>query len=142
MSAEHIMVVEDDRLVMSVVTSQLRAQNYEVTRAMNITDAMQAIRKQAPDLMILDLTLLDADPFSGLTDGFAFLTLLRRHHPEASFPVIIYSVDHSPRVQARAQALGACAVIEKGGPLGQLLDSVRTALDARPQPEAVVSPAP
>jgi hypothetical protein len=53
-----------------------------------------------PDLLILDLSLAAAD-LAELTDGFAFLRLLRRNHPEADPAVIFYSVNHSPEVEAR-----------------------------------------
>jgi DNA-binding response OmpR family regulator len=131
MSGEHILVVEDDQLVQSILQARLRAQGYKVTQAGSVTQALHATSSQAPDLMILDLTLLDGDPFAGLTDGLAFLSLLRRTKPEAAFPVIIYSVDDSPAVQARARALGVCAVLKKGGRLNEVLDTVRHTLDGK-----------
>ncbi len=142
MSSEHIMMVEDDKLVLSVVTSKFRAEGYQVTEASSVSKALQAIANGLPDLLVLDLTLLDGDPFSGLTDGFAFLRLVQRNHPDAQFLVVIYSVDNSPAVQAKAQQLGVAAIVHKGSPVGDLLAVVRTVLDERkagqvaPPPEA------
>jgi DNA-binding response OmpR family regulator len=131
MNAEHIMVVDDDADLRSALEAQLQANGYRVTGVSGVSEAMHATQHELPDLMILDLTLLDGDPFAGLSDGFAFFRLLRRNHPEANFPVIIYSGDHSPEVEARARTLGAFAVFEKGRTLDELLSAVRLALVER-----------
>ncbi len=129
MSAENILVVEDDKLVRRVLKSHLAAEGYQVTGAATVADALRAIRAQLPDLIILDLTLLDEDPFGGLSDGFAFLQLVRRNFRDANFPVIIHSVDNSPGVAERARANGVYAVFQKGDDLTELLTTVRQALD-------------
>ncbi len=131
MSDEQILMVEDDRLVLSIVTTKLHAQGYQVTGIASVGDAIQATANGLPDLLILDLTILDADPFSGLTDGFAFLRLLQRNHPGVDLPVIIYSVDDSPAVQAKAKTLGVAAVLNKAAPMSELLTVVRLVLDER-----------
>jgi DNA-binding response OmpR family regulator len=137
MSAERILVVEDNLLTLSVVGSRLQAQGYEVTRAPNIAMALQAVQAQMPDLLILDLTVLDADPFAGLTDGFAFLTLLRRNHPAVRFPVVIYTVDTSQKVQARAKTLEVAEVFGKDRPIADLLALISRLLERREHPQTV-----
>jgi len=131
MSSEKILIVEDDPVVMNVLSSQLGSQEYQVTSAATIAEAMAVLRTLAPDLMILDLTLLDTDPFGGLSDGLAFLAVLRRSYPEASFPVIIHTVDDSPSVARRAKACGVFAIFKKGCPIAELLGAVRQALAQR-----------
>ncbi len=131
MSCENIFIVEDDPVITKGLQAQLLAQGYQVTSLATIADAMRALRVQWPDLLILDLTVLDDDPFGGLTDGFAFLQMLRRNFPEADFPVIIHSIDDSPKVQARAQECGVYAIVKKGTPISELLNIIRTALDER-----------
>jgi CheY-like chemotaxis protein len=129
MSAERILVVEDTNLLREALTCQLEAQGYQVTGAASVSEALHATQVWTPDLMILDLTLLDTDPFAGLTDGFAFLRLLRRSHPEANFPVLIHTGDPTPEVKARAKASGVFAVIQKGVTTHELVSIVRLALD-------------
>jgi DNA-binding response OmpR family regulator len=135
-NGERIMVVEDDPLVMNILAARIKGQGYQVTEAASVAQALRLTRDQVPDLIILDLTLLDGDPFAGLTDGFAFLTLLQRSHPGTRVPVIINSVDNSPKVHERARQLGAAAVCDKSHPLAELLAAVRSALERR-QPAAV-----
>jgi CheY-like chemotaxis protein len=131
MSAERILVVEDDKLVRSVLLSRLGAQGYRVTASETVSEALREARVNPPDLLILDLTLLETDPFSGLTDGLAMLAMLRREGAQAQLPVIIYSVDNSPATQARAKQLGVSAILQKGCPFQQLLDTVRDVLAGR-----------
>jgi two-component system, OmpR family, alkaline phosphatase synthesis response regulator PhoP len=129
MNDERILVVEDTELLLDALKVQMEAQGYQVTGVTSVSQALHVTQTQTPDLMILDLTLLDDDPFAGLTDGFAFLRLLRRNHPEADFPVIIHTGDPSPEVETRAKANGVFAVIRKGIPTSELVGIVRLALD-------------
>ncbi|HWN95829.1 MAG TPA: response regulator [Methylomirabilota bacterium] len=157
MSTEHILIVEDAKLIRNLLQSRLEAEGYQVTTAGKISDALQATHTEVPDLLILDLALDGEDPFCSLTDGFAFLSMLRRNHPKADIATIIYTVSHTPRVEERARAMGAVAVIEKKGSIARLLEAVRTALadrkkkqaesaaiapDASPEPESVSVDAP
>jgi CheY-like chemotaxis protein len=133
MNSKRILVVEDDPLVLKVLTDRLRDKSYEIVAARNIPDAVHEVRTRAPDLMILDLNLRERDKAHLVTNGLAFLSLLRRSLPEAGCPVIVYSVDTSERVRARARSLGVDAVIDKSRPLAELLGAVASVLkDAAP----------
>lgn len=131
MHAEHILVLEDTKLVRHLLCSRFEGEGYEVTGTGKITDALQAVRAKMPDLVILDLALHEEEPDGGLTDGLAFLSLLRRIHRQVEIPVVIYSANRSPKVTARALSMGAAAVIDKKGDLSALLSAVRSALEAR-----------
>lgn len=128
MSAERILVVEDDKELLAILGETLQTRGYEVTCAASVSEAISATWSAAPDLILLDLTLLDTDPFAGLTDGFAFLHLLRRNHPEKEVEVIIHSGNDSPEIQERAQKAGVFAVLRKGCPIEELLGTVRLGL--------------
>ena len=71
----HILVAEDSRDVRQMVSAYLQTAGYRISEAANIPEAMDVIRADPPDLIVLDLTLLD-DPFGGLSDGFSLLFLL------------------------------------------------------------------
>ena len=58
MSAEKILVVEDNAMDMSILARRLSAEGYNVSRAINGSAAIRAARTNMPDLMILDLTLM------------------------------------------------------------------------------------
>jgi CheY-like chemotaxis protein len=128
MSKEVILVVEDDAAMASVVELHLQREGYEVVRAATIPEGLLIVRAQPPDLVILDLTVLDVDPFGGIFDGFAFLSLLEQPKALNSFPVIIHSADVTPAVEKRAKEKGVFAVIKKGEDPQKLLRAVHHAL--------------
>src|SRR5262249_41395699 len=94
-------------------------------------EAIRAIVTQQPELMILDLTLLDGVSVNGLRDGLSMLQWLRRTLPEANFPVIIHTADRSTEVEARAQSFGVTSIFRKGDSPNDLIQAVRKTLDAR-----------
>ncbi len=136
MSCENILVVEDDQVTQRCLETLLSEQGYQVTTASTVAEALHAIGASMPDLMILDLTLLDTDPFGGLTDGLALLTVLHRSFPDALCPVIIHTGDNADAVKAKSQANGVFAVFQKGTETSELIAAVRQALDARTFPAA------
>ena len=131
MSKARILIVEDDPLTLEVLAMQLRAAHYEVDGVTSAIAAIQATQQASPDLMILDLSLLEDYPFHAIRDGFGVLSWLRRTVPEADFPVIIHTASDSPTVAHHAQAHGAYSVFKKGGPFADLLLTIRCALDGQ-----------
>jgi len=129
MNSERILIVEDDRLALRILASKFLEAGYQVVAAANAPEAVSAVRDCPPDLMILDLTLLDDDPFNTLSDGFACLHWLRRSFPETEFPVIIHTADQSENLDERAMENGVSAVFRKGEDIGELLNTVRRVLD-------------
>jgi CheY-like chemotaxis protein len=140
MNHARILVVEDDHDLLGLLGSTLEGEGYHATLAANVSEALQAARELRPDLLLLDLTLLDTDPFAGLTDGFAFLHMFRHSHPDLNIPVIIHSGDDSPETAAHAQALGVFAVLRKGCTVGDLLSAIQLALISQDVEPTSVNP--
>jgi two-component system KDP operon response regulator KdpE len=136
---ESILIVEDDAVVIRAMEMQLRAAGYKVVAAGSGADAIRATVIQQPDLMILDLTLIEDGALNGLSDGLGLLQWLRHTLPEANFPVIIHTGDTSHNVEKRSRAASINAVFRKGDRPEELLAAVREALDDRKErtkPEA------
>ena len=123
----HILVAEDSRDVRQMVSAFLQTAGYRVSEVANIPEAMDVIRADPPDLIVLDLTLLD-DPFGGLSDGFSLLYLLKQNCSNATFRVVIYTGDDSPTLPARAKAAGVAEVVYKGSPPHELMAAIRRTL--------------
>jgi two-component system, OmpR family, KDP operon response regulator KdpE len=136
MNTKNILVLEDATLVRNLVHGRLEAAGYDVTSASMVSEALHEIRAKMPDLIILDLGLEDEDPFAALTDGFAFLGMLRRSYPGSDTSVIIYSVSCSPEIEARAKSLGVLEVIEKKRGMPALLGAVKQAFQTREEKAA------
>lgn len=76
-----ILVVDDDEEVVGMVERSLRRQGHQVMTALNGTQAMQRLKLQRPDLMILDIMLPDID-------GVEFCRRLRADPELALLPIL------------------------------------------------------
>jgi two-component system, NtrC family, response regulator GlrR len=127
MAAAKILVVDDNKVVRSVLEMQLVTHGYEVTTAATGPEAVTAAAANEPDLLILDLTL-DADPLESMRSGFMLLGWLRRTLVDCGFPVIVHTADKSPRIDVEAERHGVYAVFRKGESTFKLLEIIRHAL--------------
>jgi len=129
MSGERILVVEDDLVVSKVLEHTFLAEGYQVVAVADANEAMRAAQNQKPDLMILDLTLVNDSALNGILDGFSLLSWLRYTLADTDFPVIIHTAETSPQVDAHAKAWKVFAVFRKGDCMPELVKAVRAALD-------------
>ena len=123
-----VLVVEDDRITRKAVGRNLRAAGYEVILVSSAADALFVAQRTAFHVLVLDLNLLDADPFNSMTDGFAVLDWLRRQLKEFHFRIVIYSSETGQHVLEKAEKHGAFAFCYKRGDMTNLLQCVRDAV--------------
>ena len=82
MTAARILVVDDEVDISTILTVTLRRAGYEVASAADGIEAIEAITRQAPDLVLLDVLMPRAD-------GLETLKRIREHPPTAQVPVIM-----------------------------------------------------
>lgn len=82
MTASRILVVDDEPDINTILTVTLRRAGYEVASAADGMEAVDAIHRQAPDLILLDVMMPRAD-------GLETLRRIREHGPTAHVPVIM-----------------------------------------------------
>ncbi len=82
MAKEHILVVEDEEDIQELITYNLTKEGYQVTAVASGEDAMTAVRKQPPDLILLDLMLPG-------TDGLEVCRMLRNDTATGDIPIIM-----------------------------------------------------
>ena len=85
MKAQRILMVDDDRDLVTSVKAFLEARGYTVDTAHSGIEAREQLKKQRPDLVVLDI-MVDYD-----TDGFNVAYKLRDEPETARIPVIIMS---------------------------------------------------
>ncbi|RRR67482.1 MAG: DNA-binding response regulator [Candidatus Viridilinea halotolerans] len=90
-----ILVVDDDHSIVNVLRSYLEQSSYQVLSAFDGNSALQAIRQERPDLVVLDLMLPGRD-------GWALLRLVRADRDLAALPIILVTA----RVEASDKILG------------------------------------
>jgi CheY-like chemotaxis protein len=113
-----ILVADDDASVRNVVHDALRQQGYEVDAVCNGRQALTAIARQRPALVVLDLEMPELD-------GPGLVRTLRDQTCWGSMPLVVLSA--AAEAQAIGQRLGARASLRKPFDLERLLDAVEEA---------------
>ncbi len=98
-----ILVVDDEPRMIKFIRMNLELEGYRVIAASNGVDALEQVRDQIPDLVILDVMMPDLD-------GFETLRLLREI---SSVPVIMLTVKADEDDKVRGLALGADDYVTK-----------------------------
>ena len=88
-----ILVVDDDREIVRLVKSYLERAGYNVLSAYNGEGALHILRREHPDLLVLDLMLPDRD-------GWDLTRLIRSDKTLADIPIIMLTarVDDSDKI--------------------------------------------
>ncbi len=79
-----ILVVDDSALVAEAVKAKLEASNYDVALAYSGEEALDKVKEDAPDLMILDVYM------PGI-DGFEVCRRLREDEATRTLPIVMLS---------------------------------------------------
>jgi CheY-like chemotaxis protein len=106
MAADRIMVVDDDRNIRLVLKYRLEKEGYHVLLAGDGVDALEKVRAEKPDLIILDLAM-------PRMDGFGFLEEIRGDGRASSVPVIVLTAYGFETNRARSLELGAVEFVTK-----------------------------
>lgn len=119
-----ILLADDDPRVLPVLALHLRNEDHDVVCAASVEEAIRAATSARPDLMVLDLGLMDADG----------VTVLRRVSQEPALTTIptIYLVDEDAPQNARAPRPMSGTTISRPVPTGELLEKVRRVLSSSP----------
>ncbi len=128
--ARKLLVVDDDLVIVKTLSMQLNANGYKVFTATDGPGAACAVKKERPDLILLDLLFPpDAMNIGGaLQDGFLIMEWLRRMGEAKDIPIIIISADNSKKDRHRALEAGAVAFFTKPIDRFALLATIRTVL--------------
>jgi CheY-like chemotaxis protein len=107
MNAKKILVVDDDAVILKILSMKLKGAGYEVLVAEDGGAAVGAARRGKPDVILLDITFPPDIAGGPPWDGFLILAWLRRLEEAKNTPVIMVSADDSTVAQKRAFAAGA-----------------------------------
>ena len=118
-SGKHLLIVDDDRLVLATLAAGLANMGYQVSTAESAEDAQALLAGgQRPDLAILDVRMQGQDG----------LFLARRLHDLDHIPFMMLSAySDAPTVQ-QATLSGALGYIVKPADIGQLVPAIEAAL--------------
>lgn len=130
-AGKKILVVDDNLVVLKTISIFLKPRGYVVLTAATGSEALTLVRKEMPDLILLDLSFpSDASNISGpMVDGFLIIQWLRRMREAMDVPINIISVTEPEKYQDRARAAGVVACFHKPIDSNKLLEAIHEALD-------------
>jgi DNA-binding response OmpR family regulator len=117
-----IVVADDDRMFRKAAETTLRREGYAVVTASDGEEALQLIRSERPDIIVLDLIMPKLQ-------GFDVLQVLKQDSVTATIPVIVLSSLTQEQDKQEALDLGAAAYFNKATfSLSELVKQVESTL--------------
>jgi CheY-like chemotaxis protein len=116
-SSRRVLVVEDDDASRYGLKSLLESEGYDVLEAASLGQADDALRKAAPDMVVVDITLPDGD-------GAEWARLQKKKGP-LGFPVIALTGVTADEDRKRIEQSGVSAVLQKPVDIPLLLKVLR-----------------
>jgi two-component system, OmpR family, KDP operon response regulator KdpE len=113
-----ILVVDDEREILRALQRSLTAHGYKVFTARSGEEAIEAVARNRPDLLLLDLLL----------PGMSGLEVTRWVRERSNVPIIVLSVKEAERDKVEALDLGADDYVAKPFGMNEVLARVRVAL--------------
>jgi len=101
-----IAVVDDEKGLVKLVKKFFEMRGYGVVAAYNGKDGLNVIRKERPDIIILDIVMPDMD-------GSSVLTELKKDNDLKDIPVIVLTARHEQPDRDSLLKLGAHEFITK-----------------------------
>ena len=124
MPGERILVVEDNELNMKLFRDVLVAKGFRALEATTGGEAVDMAVEQAPDLVLMDIQLPDAD-------GVDVLRRLRTDDRTAAIPVLAVTAQAMQGDRERFLAAGFDDYVSKPLHVGELIETVRRHCDER-----------
>jgi CheY-like chemotaxis protein len=134
MAMKTVLLIDDDDVFLLTIGVRLKAMGYTVYVAKDAVNAISAVRKNNPDVIVLDVGLPAGD-------GFIVAERLKNLISTAATPIIFITASVKPGLRERAMKLGAVEFLNKPFDATTLADAIESALspgDAwQPQANAV-----
>jgi two-component system cell cycle response regulator len=125
-----VLLVDDDDTFLLAIGVRLKSMGYTVCTAKDAVNAISAVRKNNPDVVVLDVSLPAGD-------GFLVAERLRNLIVSATTPIIFVTASEKAELRDRALKLGAVEFLQKPFDATTLADAIESALspgdNRRPQ---------
>jgi len=117
-NAASILVVDDEPQIRRVLRSTLSTHGYVITEAKTGEDALESMRKERPDLILLDMNM----------PGMGGIEACRQIRRTSDAPIIMLTVRNAERDKVAALDAGADDYVVKPFGIEELLARIRAAL--------------
>ncbi len=121
---QRILVADDDPIVLKFLEALLSDAGYEISTAGDGETALEKIREERPDLVILDLVM----PYR---DGFDICRTVRQSPSTRTLPIVVLSMKDKESDILRCFEAGADEFVRKPFNALELLARIRKILERR-----------
>lgn len=98
--AKKILIIEDEEILLDLLHKKLSNEGYDIIIARNGEEGLEAMKKERPDLILLDILMPKKD-------GFEVMENMARDPAIKDIPFIVISNSGQPVELERAKKLGA-----------------------------------
>ena len=134
MAMKSVLLVDDDSVFLLTIGVRLKSMGYTVYAAKDAVNAISAVRKNNPDVVVLDVSIPAGD-------GFMVAERLQNLISTAATPIIFVTASEQPGLRERAMKVGAVEFLNKPFDATTLADAIESALSPgdnwRPQVNSV-----
>ena len=118
--ATRVLIVDDHQVFADALAARLQLEGWgPITTAVNAADAMAALVKHQPHLLVLDAVI-------GADDGIELLERVRLRQPD--LPVVMVTAHEDADTAARSVRAGASALVGKSAPTDELIEAFHAVL--------------
>src|SRR5437868_15121305 len=101
-----VLVVDDESDFIELLKYNLGSQGFDILTAINGMEALNAARRELPDVVLVDLMLPDID-------GFSVCEILRSQPSTSKVPIIVVSALDGDYVKSRGLQTGVAGCFKK-----------------------------
>ncbi len=133
-----VLCIDDDQLVLRLLSDTLEKQGYEVFHATDGLSGMAAAKENRPDMILLDILM-------PRLDGFEVCLRCRADPDLRDIPVVLLTAMEDPQLPVKAANAGATLLLKKSFYLERDIDLLKTMRRLSPRAadkSLPVSPAP
>ena len=116
-NGQRILIVEDDRLSMTLLSDFLNAHGFKILKTSEGLEAINLARDEHPDLILMDIRL------PGIS-GFEVTRLLKQDNRTKVIPIIAVTAFATPGDEKKALESGCAAYITKPVKVDELLRTI------------------
>ncbi len=124
MPREKVLVVDDEREFVDVISERLGAKGFDILRAFDGKEGIERARADKPDLIILDIAMPEMN-------GYDVCRKLKLDEKLKDTPIIILTAKFQPNDISFGVGMGADAYLTKPLELEPLLQTVKALLKAK-----------
>ncbi|MFH0932305.1 MAG: response regulator, partial [bacterium] len=98
-TAKKILILEDEEIILNLLSKKLLAQGYEVKTAKNGKEGMLIMEKEVPDLVLTDIIMPEKN-------GFEVISEMKQNELLRNVPIVIISNSGQPVEIDKAREMG------------------------------------